>query len=222
MLLLDLTGLASDSVEVQFEPLIEAVGIELEAQNKALASWDPNPPPVLNIEAEEADISNEAVGDPAANAALFGRYMGQISARIERAWMRPRSAVAGGRFTCRARIAQDRSGKVLSVELQDCDEDAKWRKSLTSAIRRASPLSAPPEKRLFADTLTLAFSGEQYVPNRTSEHLYEPAPRRVAAVGQPAKSLPKLEGSGDFELTIVGDEVRWIRKATTTAPEKSP
>jgi hypothetical protein len=200
MVLLDLTSLTMNTPKENFDLQVESEGIELEDPKRALASWDPKPPAELKIDAQEAEVSNKAVGDPAANAALFGQYMGQISARIERAWMRPRTAVEGGRFDCRVRIAQDRAGNVRSIEFQDCDADENWRRSLTSAILRASPLSAPPEQWLFAENLALAFSGEQYVPNQTSEHSYEPEPRRVSAVGQPS-SVPILEGSGDFELT---------------------
>src|ERR1700733_14693025 len=35
----------------------------------------------------------KAAGDQAQHALLYGRYMGQIQARIERAWMRPRTDI---------------------------------------------------------------------------------------------------------------------------------
>jgi hypothetical protein len=111
MVLLDLSGLTASTPNEEFDLQIDAEGIEFDEQTRALASWDPKPPPAIEIDAKEAEVSNEAVGDPQTNAALFGRYMGQIAARIERSWMRPRTAVAGGRFDCRVRITQDRTGQ---------------------------------------------------------------------------------------------------------------
>ncbi len=226
MILLDLSAMAANAPDTP-APDIKTDGIIPDEPRLALVSVELQPPPALKIDdAEEADTANDAAGDPAGNAAMFGRYMGQVSARIERAWMRPRTPVEGGRFTCRARIAQDRQGNVESVDLQDCDGDQAWRQSLTSAIMRASPLSAPPEPRFFTSSLTLSFTGEQYVAKQTPEYEYEPVNMRVAAVtapvalfreeqpvGQAKPSQPAvLDGNGDVSLTITGSEVRWEKK----------
>jgi hypothetical protein len=109
---------------------------------------------------------------------------------------------------------------VRSIELQECDNDEKWRRSLTSAILRASPLSAPPEQWLFAANITLAFSGEQYSANRTSEHAYEPVPRRVAAIEHPSGLSPIPEKDSDFELTNSGSGLRWVKKSAPTVADE--
>jgi hypothetical protein len=111
---------------------------------------------------------------------------------------------------------------VDSVEIQDCSNDRTWQESLISAIQRASPLSAPPEPWLFTPTLTLTFTGQQYVANQTPEHDYEPARARVAMAAPASmyrgadnakKSQPAvLDGAGDVDLTIIGNEVRWTPK----------
>lgn len=221
MVLLDLSALSSSTHDDPFEPQITSEGIDLEDLNLALASVDPSPPLELEIEdVDEAETSNEAAGDPAGNAALFGRYMGQIAARIERAWMRPRTPVANGRFDCRARIAQDRAGNVLSIELQNCGDDSRWRESLTSAILRASPLSAPPEQWLFAEIITLNFSADQYVANQTPEYHYEPVAKQVARSSAPPPVRQMLNAEGDFELTIDGSEVRWQKKNESVTTRK--
>ena len=221
MILLDLSSTQIDTADTFVQPRIDSPGIKLEEPLLALVSLDPTPPSDPKLEkAEEADISNTAAGDPAGAAALFGRYMGQVAARIERAWMRPRSAIKDGAFTCRVRIMQDRAGNVLSMQLQDCADDDAWRKSLTSAILRASPLSAPPEPWLFSPTVTLNFSGDQYVAGQTPEYEYEPAPLRVAANhmdGAKADS-PVTREPGDFELTITGSEVHWAKKNPSVTP----
>jgi hypothetical protein len=45
--------------------------------------------------------------DAAVRSALYGRYVGQVDARIERAWVRPRSAIGATTFVCIVRIDQD-------------------------------------------------------------------------------------------------------------------
>ncbi len=229
MILLDLTALSVSSHEEMPEPRIDAEGIQPEKLTLQLVSLEPTPPQELPIdEADLAEESNEAAGDPAGNAALFGRYMGQLRTRIERAWLRPRSPVEGARFDCRARVVQDRQGNVLSVSLENCDANDVWRRSLTSAILRASPLSAPPEPWLFTEALTLTFAAEQYEPGRTLEYEYEPVTTRVAAShpGQPAfrdaGESPASEailgdGKGDIELSISGDRTIWSRKKDSAA-----
>ena len=116
------------------------------------------------------------------NSVLFGRYVGQISARIERAWLRPRSAIGAERFDCRVRIEQDRTGKVLEITLEQCNGDSRWQTSLVRAIESASPLPAPPtdpdhsEEHVFASTLRLSFQSAVYTPG-VSADFYEPETR---------------------------------------------
>lgn len=224
MMLLDLSTMALQEFDTP-APMIDAQGIVFEDLVAALVTAEPRPPAELNPEAfEEADVSNEVQGDPAGSAALFGQYMNQVALRIERAWMRPRSPVENGRFECRVRIHQDRDGSVIAIEFDKCDSDSIWRRSLSSAIQRASPLSAPPEPWLFTPTLSMKFSGEQYVASRTREHDYEPATPNMHVAAAPASSLsPKASSasvmptSGDVELTIIGNDVNWKPTEATDA-----
>jgi hypothetical protein len=220
MILLDLSALTQLSKADSPSPQIDAEGITPDEMELQLVSVDPSPPPELESEEiDESEVANEASGDPAGNAALYGRYMSHITARIERAWTRPRSPVGGGHFDCRARIAQDRAGAVLDVQLQDCSEDVAWRISLEAAIRRAAPLSSPPEPWLFTPTISLTFAAEQYVAGRTPDHRYEAAPRRVAmqdsGSSQTAPASPHGE-SGDYELTNDGDRIVWKKKSAAS------
>jgi hypothetical protein len=221
MILLDLSALSAVSHDERSTP--ESVPDDLGSQNFeiALASIEISPPPELQIEvAEEAEVSNESAGDPAGAAALFGRYMSQVAARIERVWMRPRTPIAGGRFDCRARISQDRKGRVVSVELQDCSEDSRWRESLTSAITRASPLSSPPEQWLFTESITINFSANQYEAGKSQPHLYESEENRFVHTAPPVHSRDALDGPGDYDLTIESGELRWRRKDPSAAANK--
>jgi hypothetical protein len=221
MILLDLSALSAASHDERSTP--ENMSDDIDSQNFeiALASVEISPPPQLQIEdAEEGEVSNESAGDPAGAAVLFGRYMSQVAARIDRTWMRPRTPIAGGRFDCRARISQDRKGRVLSVELQDCGEDARWRESLTSAIVRASPLSSPPEQWLFAETVTLNFTATQYEADKSSPHLYESEEKRFVRNAPPHPIPDGLDGPGDYDLTVESGELRWKRKDPSAAASK--
>jgi hypothetical protein len=95
-------------------------------------------------------------GDHNGFATLFGGYMGQIKARIERVWEYPADK-SRANFSCRVRIKQDRRGNVEEVALQRCGSNPAWQVSLVQAIQRASPLSAPPDEKVFTPLLTLDF-----------------------------------------------------------------
>src|SRR5262245_28068513 len=90
MQLVDLLHTATSGQEPVEE--LGSLGIELPQAALVIASPDPLPPPVLNDEVIE-DETTEAAGDTRGHAEMFGRYVGQIAARIQRAWMRPRSEI---------------------------------------------------------------------------------------------------------------------------------
>jgi len=116
--------------------------------------------PVVSGSDEAGDKDSptaEAFGDEAGRAMLFGRYMGQVKARIERAWEHPVEA-ATEQFDCSVQIKQDSRGEVQEVTLQRCNDDPTWQVSLVQAIQRASPLSAPPNQEVFSDVITLNFA----------------------------------------------------------------
>jgi hypothetical protein len=154
-----------------------------------ILSPDPLPaldPGTVRFEDDPSAPVSEAE-NPAVRAVLFGRYSGQIDARIARAWRRPRSPVAvaetGGEvpFRCQVRIAQDNAGNVKEVQLVACNGSIAWQMSLVMAIQQASPLPAPPSPSVFTNILVLNFESGSYRPGG-SEDGYEPpaAPRTVA------------------------------------------
>ena len=171
---------------------------------------------VMNLIVEAGDHSApEADGDQHDHSMLFGRYMGQISARVERAWMRPRSVPTDGFFSCRVQITQDRSGNVQEVTLQKCTDDPQWRVSLVRAIGSASPLPAPPDPAAFSHILTMEFDSDPYVPG-ASDDGFEPPPSRTVIATIPASSSPRTVGAvtrrmradGSVDLTITGPPTR--------------
>jgi TonB C terminal len=152
---------------------------------------DVEPPALLNIEAlalSEDPVSNptSGSGDGAEVARLFGIYTGQIQARIDRVWRRPRTPInenasektptdAGDSFQCEAQIVQDARGNVQEILLPRCNGSSAWQHSLVLAIQQASPLPAPPSIKVFTQSITLKFVGLPYIQGASNEE-YEIAP----------------------------------------------
>ena len=128
----------------------------------------------VNIPASLAPDETPGDGDSAAQAALLGHYVGQIDARIERAWQRPRGPLKEDDFSCRVRIAQDATGAVQEITLERCNGDMRWQLSLVHAIQLASPLPAPPDPKVFTRVLRMNFHAQPYSPQSRQED-YEPA-----------------------------------------------
>lgn len=157
--------------------------------------------------------TTEASGDQTGHALMFGRYMGQISARVERAWLRPRSAPVDGSFSCRVQITQDQHGNVQEVALQKCTNDWKWQMSLVRAINTASPLPAPPDPAVFSNLLTVEFDSDPYSPGGSDQGFEPLAARQAAAATAPevaqgaqasATVRKRMRPDGSWDLTIVG------------------
>ena len=168
-----------------------------------------------------------AHADPVAGqpglAVLYGRYLGQIQARIERAWLRPRTAIGSDLFRCQVRIDQGRGGEVGDVTLQRCNGTVQWQQSLVRAIEDASPLSAPPNPAVFTSHVVLVFRSTGYTQEAPSGQ-FQPAPapvvreQRAAAVAltkiralrQPA--LARFGKDAVIELDITGSQIHVVRK----------
>jgi hypothetical protein len=201
----------------------------------------PDPTPAVESDPQSEDAPDrspaEAKGDQAEHALLYGRYLGQVQARIERAWMRPRSEIGAPQFSCRARISQDRRGDVVDVALDHCNGTPLWQQSLVSAIRTASPLPAPPDPSVYADRLWLNFQSEGFRPDGSSDG-FEPQDRRtlVAAAQAPERgSLEhlverfggKLQSTDNkntevIHLTIIGSPNAAAPAAKPTTANPSP
>ncbi len=151
---------------------------------------DPALPDVITP--AEPARSPQAQGDAAAFALLYGRYLGQITARIERAWMRPRSSPGAGTFACRVQVVQDERGTVLDVTIGGCSQDSRWRASLVEAVRSASPLPAPPDHRVFRRSVALAFASAAFVPGGSTRGF---EPETLTAMTVPG-TLSAPDGGG--------------------------
>lgn len=135
--------------------------------------------------AKDQDAQSE---DHSSLGVMYGRYVGQIQARIDRAWLRPRTAIGAPLFQCQVQIDQDRLGGVHEVTLLQCNGDTRWRLSLVNAIEAASPLPAPPNPAVFARHVILQFRAMAYSPGAVAE-LYEPpgAPTNRTEPGEVAR-----------------------------------
>jgi hypothetical protein len=156
------------------------------------AAPDPAPPPdiqTLAIDETEETVPSTDPGDAAERARLVGIYTGQIQARIERIWRRPRTPIndnasdthgpdARQSFQCQVQIVQDATGNVQEVLLPNCNGSVAWQRSLVLAIQQASPLPAPPSPKVFARSIALRFVGLPYVADAAQEE-YEMAPVNI-------------------------------------------
>lgn len=155
-----------------------------------------DPPAFLSLEAlalnEDQSPKSTASGtvDPAEHVRLYGIYTGQIQARVDRVWRRPRTPVnesaadrkpadSGESFQCEAQIVQDVWGNVQEIMLPRCNGSAAWQRSLVLAIQQASPLPAPPSTKVFTQSITLDFVGLPYVSGTTPDDEYDFAPLKA-------------------------------------------
>jgi hypothetical protein len=156
---------------------------------KVKTKIDIDTPALLGLESlalsENQAPSASADGtDGAEKARLLGIYTGQIQARIDRVWRRPRTPVneekssvdATESFQCEAQIVQDARGNVQEVMLPRCNGSPAWRNSLVLAIQHASPLPAPPSEKAFSTSITLNFVGLSYFAGASDDD-YEPVRR---------------------------------------------
>jgi TonB C terminal len=146
----------------------------------------PEPLRVLTLGEEQALQSRTVSGDGAEQARLFGIYTGQIKARINRIWRRPRTVVnevevgrsvsSDDSFQCEAQIVQDAQGNVQEILLPLCNGSPAWQRSLVAAIQQASPLPAPPSASVFSHSISLNFVGVPYTPGAPDDD-YELTPQ---------------------------------------------
>jgi TonB C terminal len=162
---------------------------------KIKSAVEVEPPALAHVEtlalSEETQASSASRdgSEDAEKARLFGIYTGQIQARIDRVWRRPRTPVnedaestvptdSADSFQCEAQIVQDATGIVQEILLPRCNGSAAWQRSLVLAIQQASPLPAPPSAKVFSRSVTLDFIGIPY-GSGAAEQDYEFEPRAV-------------------------------------------
>lgn len=163
-------------------------------KTKIKSTISADPPEFLSFEtlALNEDVATGPIApgmDAAEQARLFGIYTGQIQARIDRVWRRPRTPVNEDRsstdfaetFRCEAQIVQDIKGNVREILMPRCNGSSAWQHSLVVAIQQASPLPMPPSPKVFTSSIALQFVGLPYVAGDSGDE-YEPQGRDDVAV----------------------------------------
>lgn len=107
----------------------------------------------------EADLKRsldqELRQDAAQRSGALASWQAQITARIQRAWLKPPSARAG--IECVLDVTQVPGGEVTNVRIGTCNGDQAVRESIEAAVYRASPLPPPPDPSLFQRELVITF-----------------------------------------------------------------
>jgi colicin import membrane protein len=115
----------------------------------------------LREEAEamrRAELEAESERLDALAASAEAAYMFAIQQRISRNWVKPPTATAG--IECVVNIRQLPGGEVVSVSIGACNGDAVVRRSIESAVHRASPLPSPSDPSVFDRDIRLTFRPE--------------------------------------------------------------
>ena len=101
------------------------------------------------------NLEEEERATAARTSGALANWESQITARIQRAWLRPPSARQG--TECVLYVTQVPGGEVTSVRIGTCNGDQAVRESIQAAAYRASPLPPPPDPTLFERNLVITF-----------------------------------------------------------------
>lgn len=94
----------------------------------------------------------------AENAGLLAQYKALIQQKVMRNWNRPPEAGPG--INCEVFASQIPGGEVVGVRIGRCNADDVVRRSIETAVYRASPLPPPPDPSLFERNLVFDFKPE--------------------------------------------------------------
>ena len=106
----------------------------------------------------EDDLKRSLAAEEHNNAVSSGAlasWEAQITARIQRAWLRPPSAKTG--IECVLHVTQVPGGAVTAAVIGTCNGDQAVQESIEAAAYRASPLPPPPDPSLFERNLEITF-----------------------------------------------------------------
>lgn len=88
-------------------------------------------------------------------ASLRGVYIAAIQNQVERNWIRPASARPG--LSCKVVVNQIPGGEVINVTVTQCTGDDVFRRSIETAVYKASPLPRPSDPALFDREIVFTF-----------------------------------------------------------------
>jgi colicin import membrane protein len=144
---------AQAKVKAAEELAARKAAAQAEAQAKAAAAAK------AQAQASQADLQRSLEAEEHVDAArasgAMASWVSQITARIQRAWIRPPSARPG--IECTLFVTQVPGGEVTDVKLGTCNGDDAVKQSILDAAYRASPLPAPSDPALFERNLEVTF-----------------------------------------------------------------
>lgn len=88
-------------------------------------------------------------------SSLRGQYIADIQNAVERRWIRPASAKQG--LKCKVAVNQIPGGEVINVTVTQCIGDEVFRRSVETAVYKASPLPRPSDPALFDREIVFTF-----------------------------------------------------------------
>jgi colicin import membrane protein len=88
-------------------------------------------------------------------SSLRGQYIADIQNAVERRWIRPASAKQG--LKCKVAVKQIPGGEVIDVTVTQCIGDDVFRRSVETAVYKASPLPRPSDPGLFDREIVFTF-----------------------------------------------------------------
>lgn len=107
----------------------------------------------------QAQIALEAEQNAARQAGLEDQYIRMIENDIKQEWQKPLSARPG--LECVVSVVQTLTGDVVKAVVTSCNGDDAVRRSIESAVMKASPLPRPPHPSLFQRDLNVTFRPEE-------------------------------------------------------------
>lgn len=109
--------------------------------------------------ARQQELDKESARVEAMTASARDAYRFAIQQKIARNWVRPANAEVG--LECTIKVQQLPGGQVVNVSFGACNGDATIKRSIESAVYKASPLPAPRDPSVFDRNLTLLFKPEE-------------------------------------------------------------
>jgi colicin import membrane protein len=107
------------------------------------------------LAAEQAEFNRER--DRLLRTQL-AEYVGQIKAKVESRWTRPKAAPTG--LKCTLRVSQIPGGTVVNVQVLEGSGHVAFDKSVEAAVWNSSPLPPPKDESLFSRELIFEFDPE--------------------------------------------------------------
>lgn len=111
--------------------------------------------------AEEADLQRRLAEEEKQNSRLSklrSQYILAIIHKVERNWLQPANTQKG--WQCDVLVHQNLLGEVTDVSIQKCTGSDAFKASVDRAVRKASPLPAPSDQKIFEKKLQFTFRPE--------------------------------------------------------------